>query len=315
MHSANGKPSRKQVSNASFRLDTPAGEAKVASCAVSVCWEFTHVCGDGPQQVNFILNEDNCLNDGTLRVPPQVKGDITQVAASKSARLLPLSLWIGGMLAVILATILLADGQKNLRRLTGMPTASLAIPGPDKRKPAGDAAVAKHPREEAIPSSLLAQPAALPVSLERLGNPQQRCERLAQEGSDLPSYLAYDGYSQCTTLIVGGSGENPPSVFVQIQTDSSGDISSFRLKFNTRGIEAGNLVQQGLTALKQFGGLGATGDELLVALGSRIIRWESFRLVWGNYSLVMDRELADPQRFNLIGRPRNQIRATRQFRE
>jgi hypothetical protein len=236
-------------------------------------------------------------------VPLVVKNGITHLTASKRARLLPLSLWIGGMLAVILATILLADDRKNLRRLTGKPTASLATSAPVERKPLGDAAVAQHSRVEAIPSSLLAQPATSPGSLQLFGNPQQRCERLTQAGYELPRYLSFDSYSQCTVLLVDGSGENAPSVFVQIRTDPSGAISSFRLKFNTRGIEANNLVQQGLSALQQFGGLGATSDEWFGSLRSRIARWESFRLVWGHYSLEMDPELADPQRFNVIGRP------------
>lgn len=246
-----------------------------------------------------LFDEDNYFNDGTLSVTPQVKG-YTQVAASKSARLLPLSLWIGGTLAVILATFLLADGQRNLRTLTGKPTASLDTSGPEERTAVIDAAAERH--ERATLSSLLTQPAKASGSLERLGNPQQKCERLAQEGSEPPRYLAYDAYSQCTALLTDGSGENSPSVFVQIQTDPSGNTSSFRLKFNTRGIDANNLVQQGLAALQQFGGLGATGDELFGSLGSRITGWESFRLVWGHYSLEMDRELADPQRFNLIGK-------------
>lgn len=241
--------------------------------------------------------------DGTLSVIRQVQSNVQQVAASKKARLFPLFVWIGCILALLIATILFANGHKNLRRLAGEPTTSLVIFRPNGDTAVSDMSVAHRPREKATVSSVLARPANEPGTLETLSNIQQRCEKLAKEEYEQPRYLHTDGYSQCTLLLVDGSNKNSPSVFVQIQTDPSGSVTSFRLKFNTLGTDAASLAKQGLIALKEFGGLGAPDDRLFRSLELKIARRQSFQLLWGHYSLEMDRELSDPNRFNLIGRP------------
>jgi hypothetical protein len=121
-------------------------------------------------------------------------------------------------------------------------------------------------------------------------------------GYEQPSFFVTNGFFQCTAMFIDGEEEISPSVFIQIQTDSSGEVSSFRLKFNTAGTDAQTLGDEGLSALQRFGGFAQTDDVLFTTLASRIQNWESFQMIWGQYSLEMKHEVADPTRLNLIGR-------------
>jgi len=162
-------------------------------------------------------------------------------------------------------------------------------------------------RERKSEYSLLSPRIVEPEPLVQVGSPEQRCEQLAEEGQEQPSYLHLGVYSQCSVLLVDGNMQNSTSLFIQIQTDPSGEVSSFRLKFNTEGTEVQRLVVQGLKSLKRFEGLGGADDRLFQSLGSKINQWQSFRLIWGHYLLEMDQELSDRNRFNLIARS---LRAT-----
>lgn len=99
-----------------------------------------------------------------------------------------------------------------------------------------------------------------------------------------------------------GDSQASPSVFIQIQTDQTGMVSSFRLKFNTQGKAAETLVAKGLKFLELFGGLFLKTEEFLTALSNRIESWENFQMVLGPYVVEMNHEFIDPTRFNVFGR-------------
>ncbi|QEE43376.1 hypothetical protein FVA81_01635 (plasmid) [Rhizobium sp. WL3] len=235
-----------------------------------------------------------------MKPEPQIQ--LKQSGRAEKSGLLPISLWMGGVFAIIFATFLLADGQRNLHRLTGQP---IAYP-PDSFKPSktsrGGNTVHDQTSDRA-PTSLLLSTSAIEIKpLERLGDPRERCAEMATQGYEQPRYLSSEYFSQCTVMFIDGEGEAAPSVFIQIQTDPSGGVSSFRLKFNTDETDAQNLIQEGLNALQRFGGFGQTDDSFFPALASRIQKWDSFRILWGRYSLAMHREVSDATRFNLLGR-------------
>lgn len=218
-----------------------------------------------------------------------------------------MSLWIGASFAIMISTVLLADGQRNLIRLVDY----LFAPQPGHSEPIKTSRVSIRVRDEAStqPTStwlLMSTPTTEIGPLVRYGDPQERCAGLMKPGYEQPRYFVTDEFFQCTAMFIDGEEEKSPSIFIQIRTDPSGEVSSFRLKFNTAGTDAQKLIQAGLNALQRFGGFAQTDAVLLTTLASRVQKWENFGMLWGHYSLEMKQEIADAARFNLIGRSNSQ---------
>jgi len=211
---------------------------------------------------------------------------------------------------VIFATILLADGQRNLRWLADQMTATQPdLPDPKKTSRGSKSVPDQATDQQTTTSSLISTPTIEIDPLVRLDDPQERCEKLSKQGYEQVRYFKSQDFSQCTVMFIDGETEAAPSVFIQIQTDLTGKVSSFRLKFNTEGTNAEKLVQMGLNALQRFGGFVQEDENFLPTLAPRIQMWESFHLLWGHYSLAMDREVVDATRFNLLGRLQKSLSA------
>lgn len=211
---------------------------------------------------------------------------------------MPLALWSGAVFIAIAATILFANNQKNFRLLK-----ELVLGPPSPVSPESPTAA---PSQSADATSnrppLLEMPATDTIPLVRLASAEDRCRSLTLPNQELPAYTETDRFSQCMVLHRDGDGQASPSVFIQIQTDQTGMVNSFRLKFNTEGKAAETLVAKGLKFLELFGGLYLKTEEFLTALSSRIESWENFQMVLGPYVVEMNHELIDPTRFNVFGR-------------
>lgn len=213
-------------------------------------------------------------------------------------QIVPLAIWSGAVFIVIAATILFANDQKNFRLLKEIVLSppSPVSPGP----PAGTSA--QSPETVQKRQALLEMPATETIPLVRLASTESRCKSLTLTNQELPVYTETDRFSQCMVLYRDGVGQASPSVFIQIQTDQTGMVSSFRLKFNTEGKAAETLVPKGLKFLELFGGFFLRTEEFLAGLSSRIESWENFRMVLGPYVVEMNQEIIDPTRFNVLGR-------------
>lgn len=213
-------------------------------------------------------------------------------------RIVPLVIWSAVVFLVVAATILMANNQRNFRFLTefvfGPPSA--VYPEPTSEAPSKTL--------EISPGRplLLEMPVTDTIPLVRLASAKDRCRSLTLAEQELPVYTEADGFSQCTLLYKLGESQTSQSVFVQIQTDQIGMVTSFRLKFNTEGKAAEIIVSKGLEFLQTFGGLFLKTEDFIAVISHRIETWESFQMVLGPYMVEMDRELINPTRFNVFGR-------------
>lgn len=202
------------------------------------------------------------------------------------------------MFIVVAATILFANDQKNFRSLKEL------ILGPPAAVDPEPPAAAPSPSQEAtsILKPLLEMSVSDTIPLVRVASAENRCRSLTLTNQELPIYTETDRFSQCMVLYRDGIGQASPSVFIQIQTDQSGMVTSFRLKFNTEGKAAETLVPKGLKLLELFGGFFLKTEEFLGVLSNRIESWENFQTVLGPYVVEMNQELIEPTRFNVFGR-------------
>ena len=214
------------------------------------------------------------------------------------SQLVPLALWSAPVFVILAATILLADDQRNLRSLMAF------ISGPPTNSAHEQAAIAApQPRDSAKSGSpILARPSAGTRPLIRSASANERCQSLALQNQELPAYLETESFSQCTLLYRDGEDLASPSVFIQIQADQSGMVTSFRLKFNTQGKRAEAIVLTGVKLLQSYGGFFLKTEDFIPMLSERIGQWEPFQIILGPYLAEMDQEIADPSRFNVFGR-------------
>lgn len=211
--------------------------------------------------------------------------------------MVPLALWSAAVILAVAATTLLADDRKNLRLLTQY------FLGPSMSEPLEPpvAMTDETPVLASNTSPLLTIPPIETKALVRLASAEERCKSLGQADQEAPTYLKTEVFSQCTLLYVVSEGRRSQSVFIQIQTDQAGMVSSFRLKLNTEGETSSTIVQKGLHFLQVFGGFFLSTEEFISVLSSRIDRWEDFQFVFGPYSVEMNQEHLDPTRFNVFG--------------
>lgn len=200
------------------------------------------------------------------------------------------------MLVVIAGTILLADNRKNLRHLSEL----LFGPPPEVTAQSRPPAPSVEPNTTISP--LLSIPTTGTKPLTRLSDAETRCAAIARAEQEAPAYVETPKFSQCTFLFVDNSTQPSPSVFIQIQADQAGMLSSFRLKLNTEGGMHAAIVEEGLSALRSFGGFYLETGEIIPLLATRINEWKEFQIVLGPYLIEMDREVLDPTRFNIFGR-------------
>lgn len=213
-------------------------------------------------------------------------------------QILPLVIWSGLVFIVIAATILFANEQKNFRMLT-----ELVLGRPSTISPEPKAGTSSQLPETAQKRQLMLEmPATETIPLVRVASAENRCKSLTLTNQELPVYTETNRFSQCMVLYRDGVGEASPSVFIQIQTDQTGMVSSFRLKFNTEGKSAETLVPKGLKFLELFGGFFLRTEEFLAVLSNRIESWRNFQMVLGPYVVEMNQEVIDPTRFNVFGR-------------
>lgn len=213
-------------------------------------------------------------------------------------QIVPLVIWSAVVFLVVAATILMANDQRNFRLLTdfvlGPPSAVYPEPTPE----APSQSLETSPDR----SLLLEMPVNDTIPLVRLASAKDRCKSLTLAKQELPVYTETNGFSQCTLLYKVGESQTSQSIFVQIQTDQTGMVTSFRLKFNTEGKPADIIVSKGLEFLETFGGLFLKTEEFIAVISHRIGTWERFQMVLGPYMVEMDRELINPTRFNVLGR-------------
>lgn len=214
------------------------------------------------------------------------------------SQLVPLALWSAAVFMILAATILLADDQRNLRSLMAF------IYGPPTNSAHEQAAIAAPESREAAKtgSPILVRPSAETRPLIRSASAKERCQSLALQNQELPAYLETESFSQCTLLYRNGEDLASPSVFIQIQADQSGMVTSFRLKFNTQGKRAEAIVLKGVELLKSYGGFFLKTEDFIPMLSERIGRWEPFQIILGPYLAEMHQEIVDPTRFNFFGR-------------
>lgn len=216
----------------------------------------------------------------------------------KRSQLVPLAIWSAPVFIVLAATILLADDQRNLRSLTAF------LYGPATNRAEEQATIAT-PQPQASPktgSPILARPSTETGPLIRSASAKERCQSLALQNQELPAYIETESFSQCTLLYRDGEDLASPSVFIQIQANQSGMVTSFRLKFNTQGKRAEATVLKGIELLQSYGGFFLKTEDFVPMLSERIGRWEPFRIILGPYLAEMDQEIVDPTRFNVFGR-------------
>lgn len=207
-------------------------------------------------------------------------------------------LWSVAVLTLVAATILLADDQKNLRLLTGFafgPPTDIALEAQTEAAPEPPASVTSRP-------PLLSEPLADTRPLVRPRRAEARCKSLTRPNQELPVYFETENFSQCTLLYRDGENQASPSVFIQIQADQTGMVSSFRLKFNTEGNRAETIASIGIQLLETHGGLFLKTEDFISIVSKRIGRWESFQVLLGPYLVEMNQEIVDPTRFNVFGR-------------
>lgn len=217
-------------------------------------------------------------------------------------QMVPLALWSVAVLIIFVATILLADDRKYLRLLSG------SVFGPSSNVDLGPATVAAPPAQESAAGRppLLALPPADMRPLIRLKSSEARCESLTRPNQELPVYLETGSSSQCTLLYRHDEKQASPSVFIQIQTDETGMVSSFRLKFNTEGKTAEEVISKGIEFMKTHGGFFLKTEDFISVISERIGRWKNFRTLLGPYLVEMNQEILDPTRFNVLGRLRQE---------
>lgn len=218
--------------------------------------------------------------------------------ARKRSQLVPLALWSAPVFIILAATILLADDQRNLRSLTAF------LYGPPTNRAEEQAAIATpQPQASAKTGSpILARPSTETRPLIPSASAKERCQSLALQNQELPAYTETESFSQCTMLYRDGGDLASPSVFIQIQADQSGMVTSFRLKFNTQGERAEAIVLKGVELLRSHRGFFLNTEDFIPMLSERIDRWEPFQIILGPYLAEMDQEIVDPTRFNVFGR-------------
>lgn len=212
-------------------------------------------------------------------------------------QIVPVAIWSGVVFIAIAATILFANDQKNFRLLK-----ELVLGPPSAVSPKPPAPVPSQLPVTANRPPLLEIPVTNSMPLVRLASAESRCRSLTLTEQESPVYQETDKFAQCTVLYRDGESQKAPSVFIQIQTDPTGMVSSFRLKFNTEGMAAETLIKQGLQFLELFGGFFLKTEEFLSVLSDRIEGWQNFQMVLGPYVVEMNQELIDPTRFNVFGR-------------
>lgn len=246
-----------------------------------------------------------------MSTEPDRKPNYPAGAAKRS--LLPLIFWSMPIVMLIIGTTLFADNQRNLRHIVKL---SFGLQ-PPQQEPLSRPQISDTllPEMTSTTAPILSRPQIGTRPLIRLVGAMERCMKLKKPNQEPPAYLESTAFSQCTVLWTYGVEEPSPSVFVQLQTDPAGMVSSFRLKFNTAGNTPQMIADEGLAALQSFGGFYLGIEELMPVLGKKINRWEDFQTVLGPYSIEMDREILDPTRFNVFGRiNRTQTSATSQWR-
>lgn len=210
----------------------------------------------------------------------------------------PMALWSAAVLLAIAATILLADDHRHLRSLMRL------VIGPPQSSSTEPSMARPTEALEISPRStpLLTMPLDKTKPLERLQRAEDRCKSLTLTDQEPPLYMESNSFSQCMLLYRDGESHGAPSVFIQVQTDQTGMVSSFRLKFNTEGKRTPTLAPKGLKILQIFGGFYLNTEEFISELSNRIDAWKNFQTVAGPYLIEMTQEVLDPNRFNVVGR-------------
>lgn len=229
------------------------------------------------------------------------KSSSSPPAAPRPRRLWPLLLFILLAVSAIIATVLLANDRRNLRRLAAsaglpLPSPIATIPPAAGQKPAPKpASLPSGPRWPwlAVTGSAHLAPAPSPASL---------CRKETEDGQEKPAYAESPERGwECSMLRAGLGEAKSASLFLQARGPLHTPADGARVKFNLSGGPlAGDLADQAIGFIRLATAL-PPDQHLDEALRKRLTKQADFYYLAGYYGMTFRQEMGDTSRYNLIG--------------
>lgn len=233
---------------------------------------------------------------------PRPRSHIT-ASPPRPAKRWPLTLFILAVIAVVAATVLLANGQRNFKAFTrflGIPlpeTATVIAPvQPGREQPRLSKPVHRWP----WPGF-----ATEPDRIEPMSTPADMCSRQAAGAREIPAFAEAEQRGWECSILQDGFGVNgAASLFLQARGRIHEPADNVRMKFNLAGGALdGDLATHALAFLRSAASM-PRDPALFEALAKMLTTQADFYYFAGYQSLTFRQEIGSPGRYNLIGADR-----------